>query len=198
MERDRAGATELTFDEEVLLLEEARRSVDVAVRTGAEIRVSDRSYPPALHQPWATFVTLRLGGDLRGCIGSTAPTRALIADVLHNSFGAALLDRRFEPCALEDIEWLDIHVSMLSPLEAIPCASEAELLSQILPGRDGLLIEDRDARATFLPLMWEQLDEKAEFLRHLKLKAGFPAHHWPKRMRAYRYTVKSLLSPGGG
>lgn len=61
---------------------------------------------------------------------------------------------------------------------------ESDLLGQLVPGRDGLIIQDGTHRATFLPQVWEQTQDPREFMKHLKLKAGLAENHWSANFRA--------------
>ncbi len=142
-----------------------------------------------LQQPGATFVTLTRANDLRGCIGSLAPKRALHLDVCDNAVAAAFRDPRFKPLTLA--EWSDtlVEVSLLSPLQPLALESEAALLGALRPGVDGLLIEYGHHRSTFLPQVWEQLPEPRDFLMSLRRKAGLPPDFWEPEMRVSRYTV---------
>jgi len=135
----------------------------------------------------ATFVTLKINGQLRGCIGTLIPQRALIKDVAYNACQAAFHDPRFEPLQARELETLHISISVLSPPERMQVGSEVDLLEQLRPGRDGLIIEDGRHRATFLPSVWEQLPDPVAFVHHLKLKAGMAAGHWSDTLKLERY-----------
>jgi len=142
-----------------------------------------------LHEPGACFVTLTQQGQLRGCIGTLAAHRTLLADVQANAVAAALQDSRFAPLKLAELAHTDIEVSLLSPLQAMPVASEAQALAQLRPGVDGVVFECQRWRSTFLPQVWEQLPKPADFMAHLKRKAGLPANFWSDEVRLYRYSV---------
>jgi AmmeMemoRadiSam system protein A len=142
-----------------------------------------------LHEPGACFVTLTQQGQLRGCIGSLAAHRTLLADVQANAAAAALQDHRFAPLSLAELAHTDIEVSLLSPLQPMHFVSEAQALAQLRPGIDGVVFECQRWRSTFLPQVWEQLPEPAAFMAHLKQKAGLPANFWSDAVRLYRYTV---------
>ncbi len=142
-----------------------------------------------LHEPGACFVTLTQHGQLRGCIGSLAAHRTLLADVQANAAAAALQDSRFAPLKLAELVRTDIEVSLLSPLQPMHFVSEVQALAQLRPGLDGLVFECQRWRSTFLPQVWEQLPKPAEFMAHLKQKAGLPANFWSDDVRLYRYTV---------
>jgi hypothetical protein len=85
-----------------------------------------------------------------------------------------------------------VQISVLSPPEPLAFASEAELLALLRPGVDGLILDDRGRRGTFLPSVWAQLPEAREFLAHLKRKAGLPADHWSATLTVARYTTESF------
>ena len=144
---------------------------------------------PALAQPGATFVTLKCDGELRGCIGSLEPRRALGVDVRDNALAAAFRDPRFPPLAAAELDATRVEVSLLSPREALVVADEADLVRKLRPGVDGVVLECGHHRATFLPQVWETLGEPSEFLAALKRKAGLGAEFWSARMRVSRYRV---------
>ena len=155
--------------------------------------------PPCAGKAWreewllergATFVTLRLAGELRGCIGTIDPHRALGDDVAHNAFAAAYRDPRFLPVTVQEIGRLEVEVSLLTPRVAIACASEEDALDKIRPGVDGLYIEYGSARATFLPQVWESLPDPLDFLCELRRKAGLPTRFWDDGIQLSRYSVE--------
>jgi AmmeMemoRadiSam system protein A len=145
-----------------------------------------------LQQPGAAFVTLRLDGRLRGCIGSLIPRRALVEDVAHNARAAAFHDRRFAPLTTSEFPRLDVHISVLTPLTPMGVGSREELLSALRPGKDGLLLEDPPHRSTFLPQVWESLPDPEDFLGELFLKAGLPRGHWSPTLTVQRYSVEEF------
>jgi AmmeMemoRadiSam system protein A len=143
-----------------------------------------------LGEPGASFVTLTKGGDLRGCIGSLEAHRSLLEDVKANAVAAALRDPRFPPVSVPELESLEVEVSLLSGLEPLSFASEAEVLAQLRPGVDGVVLAQGGRRGTFLPQVWESLPRCEDFLAHLKMKAGFRPDWWSSDARLYRYTVE--------
>ena len=142
-----------------------------------------------LRQAGATFVTLTKGDALRGCIGSLEPARALGEDVAQNALAAALRDPRFP--AMSAAEWPQcrVEVSLLSTPKPLRFADEADLLSQIVAGEDGLILEAEGRRATFLPQVWEDIGDKRLFLAHLLKKAGLAADTRLTRCKVSRYRV---------
>lgn len=146
---------------------------------------------PWLDEPGAAFVTLSQAGHLRGCIGSLTARRPLREDVRENAVASAVADPRFLPLEPGELPITDVAVSVLSAPEPFPVASEADAVARLRPGVDGLVVEYGPLRATFLPQVWEQLPDPAEFLGHLKRKAGLPRDFWHCDIRLARYTVET-------
>ena len=182
----------LSAEERETLLQVAADSIRHGLDTGHALKVSVEDYSPALQQDGASFVTLTILQQLRGCIGMLTATRPLIKDVAANAYAAAFEDPRFPPLTEAEYGQLEYHISILNPAEDMEFESEADLLQQLRPGIDGLILEDRGRRATFLPSVWESLPRPTEFLQHLKQKAGFPADYWSDSMRVQRYTVEEF------
>lgn len=159
---------------------------------GQRLAVRADDYPPVLRAPGASFVTLQLDFELRGCIGSLEARVPLALDVASNAWNAAFRDPRFDPLTPHEFEGLDIHLSVLTPSQPMQFTSEDDLLGQLRPGVDGLVIEESFRRGTFLPSVWEQLPEPREFLRALKRKAGLPVDFWSASLRVSRYTTVSI------
>jgi len=145
-----------------------------------------------LNSRGATFVTLKLGGELRGCIGSVDPRRPLWQDVAHNARAAAYSDPRFPPVSVEERGALDIEVSVLSAREPLEAPTEGEALLRIRPRVDGIYLAYGSAAATFLPQVWESIPDPLEFLAALRRKAGLPARFWHPELRLWRYTVEKF------
>lgn len=174
-----------------MLLELARESIRQGL-CGEQLCVRPEAYPPALQALRACFVTLKLEGRLRGCIGSLEARQPLVTDVVRNAYAAAFRDPRFPALSWPEFERLDIHLSLLTSPQPLAVASEEELLAQLRPGIDGLVLSEGARRGTFLPAVWEQLSEPREFLRQLKLKAGLRADYWSSTLRIERYTTESV------
>jgi AmmeMemoRadiSam system protein A len=150
---------------------------------------------PFLETEWlqesaATFITLTLRGQLRGCIGSLEAHRPLIEDVRTNAVAAALRDPRFAPLSAEEFANVSIEVSLLSVPQPMRFDSEQDALSRLRAGVDGVILEYGLHRSTFLPQVWEQLPDKKVFMAHLKNKAGLPENFWSDEIKLSRYTVK--------
>jgi len=178
-------------DQKTLLLT-AARSIAHGLRNGAALPIVLSQFPPSLAAQRATFVTLTINTELRGCIGTLEAYRPLIEDVAANAHAAAFRDPRFYPLSQSEYPLLDIHISVLSEPEPMKVESEADLIAQIRPQIDGLILEDGARRGTFLPSVWESLPDPREFLAHLKHKAGLPLATWPSTLRVWRYTTFSF------
>ena len=174
------------------LLSVAKQSILNGLEKGKALKVNVSDYPESLQQQRATFVTLMINHELRGCIGSLSAYRALVDDIAQNAFAAAFSDPRFPALSQPEYDQLEYHLSVLSDSSSMQFESEEDLLSQIRPGIDGLILEDKGRRGTFLPSVWEQLPEARDFLNHLKLKAGLPPNYWSDTLQVSRYTVEAF------
>jgi AmmeMemoRadiSam system protein A len=167
-------------------------SIRHGLQKGRALEPQLSGIPDALRAPGAVFVTLEISGRLRGCVGSFEPRRPLIQDVARNAYAAAFMDFRFSPLTEAELPDLDLHISLLTPLEPLAVESREELLTTLRPGVDGLLLEDPPHRATFLPQVWESLSNPEDFLGELFLKAGLRRDHWSESLSVYRYGVEGI------
>ncbi len=175
-----------------MLLDIAARSIARGLEAGVPLDLDPADYPEPLRAVRATFVTLERDHDLRGCIGVLEAFRPLVEDVALNAHAAAFEDPRFAPLRSSEYPGLTLKISVLSPAEPLRFVSEADLLRQLRPGIDGLILRDQGHRGTFLPSVWEQLPEPVDFLRHLKRKAGLPMDHWSDSLGILRYSSESF------
>lgn len=187
-----APASGLCEEEHILLRQVALEAIKYGLEHGSHMPVAISRYPRLLQQAGASFVTLKKQGELRGCIGTLEAYQPLVKDVAHNAYAAAFSDPRFLPLSGDELDGLEIHISVLTPAVPMTFDSEADLLSQIRPGIDGLILEEDHLRGTFLPSVWESLPDAKSFLQHLKQKAGLPAHYWSPHIRISRYTTESF------
>jgi AmmeMemoRadiSam system protein A len=146
--------------------------------------------PPALREPAAVFVTLEVGDQLNGCIGTISADEPLAVATARHARAAAFGDPRLPVLRPEDHADLSIEVSVLSALEPVAAGSRDELLSALRPGVDGLILAGAGWRAVFLPKVWQRLPHPDEFVGHLLLKAGIPPAWWPPDTEAARFTVQ--------
>jgi hypothetical protein len=178
------------YAEELVGLAEA--SIDHGLARGAPLEpdLDDVSAPLQAHR--AAFVTLRLAGELRGCIGTLEAHRPLAVDVAHNAFGAAFRDPRFRPLAPNERPGLELKIEVLTLPEPLAFSSEADLLARLEPGVDGLLLEAAGRKGTFLPTVWQQLPDAETFWANLKRKAGLPRDYTGPDLTVYRYRTEVL------
>jgi len=138
----------------------------------------------------ASFVTLTMHGVLRGCIGTLEAHRPLMDDVQANAVAAAFYDPRFPALEADEFALLRVEISLLSAMQALSRSNESDALSAIRPGIDGVVLEYGSNKGTFLPQVWAQLPEPAQFMTHLKLKAGLSADFWHPDVRLFTYQVE--------
>jgi len=156
------------------------------------LKVPTQDLPVMLQRHGAAFVTLTIRGKLRGCIGELEARRPLAESVAQNAYNAAFEDPRFPSLTDEEMENLMIHISVLSHPEPMTFTSEEDLLSQIKPGVDGLILEAGYHKGTFLPSVWENVEDKEEFWRELKIKAGLPPDFWSDEVKVSRYHTEEF------
>ena len=144
---------------------------------------------PWLREPGACFITLMRQGELRGCIGTLRAHRPLVDDVKANARAAAFSDPRFKPLMADEFDRISIELSLLSKLQEVSFTNELDALAQVSPAVHGLVFEYGHHRSTFLPQVWEQLPDPAEFMAELKRKAGLPPDFWDAGVKLMRYTV---------
>ena len=175
-----------------LLLKLAGESIEQFLQSGRKLSPDLKKLPDRLSQRGAAFVTLTLKGQLRGCIGHLEAIQALVLDVVENARLAAFNDPRFAPLTDKEFNEITISISILSKAEPMQFTSEQDLLSQIRPGIDGLILEEGGYRGTFLPSVWESLPEPEAFLRHLKQKSGLHETYWSDSVQISRYTTQHI------
>ena len=174
------------------LLHLAKASIHHGLETGRPLPVNLEDYEPELQEQGACFVTLQINNQLRGCIGSLEAYRPLIEDVADNAFAAAFRDPRFPELSDSEYDQLHYHISVLDKPAPMSFSSEQDLIQQIRPGIDGLVLHDKHNRGTFLPSVWESLPDTESFLQHLKIKAGLSPGYWSDTIQVERYTVEDI------
>ena len=173
----------LTAEEKTTLLAIARRSVEHAVGAANGGPIVDESLlTDTLRRDCGAFVTLNEDGHLRGCIGNLVGEGPLYETVVNMAAAAATEDPRFSPVRADELENINIEISVLSPLRRIASADE------IVLGRDGVLMACDGRHGTFLPQVANETGwTKEEFLGHLSRdKAGLDWNDW-KRAELYTY-----------
>jgi AmmeMemoRadiSam system protein A len=182
-------------EEKSALLSIALESINSGLKHGVPARLKSSDYPAQLTAQRASFVTLKHGDTLRGCIGTLEARTSLVESIADNAYAAAFHDPRFAALSDSEVDELTIEVSVLSPLEPVAAASEQELLEKLLPGEAGWVLQDDGYRGTFLPSVWSSLHDPAEYLRHLKIKAGLAPDYWSETLEIWRYTTESFAAP---
>jgi AmmeMemoRadiSam system protein A len=172
---------QLTPEEKQTLLRLARQALETGVRGAPLPPLDDASLTPALRASGASFVTLTVGGNLRGCIGALEPYQPLVEDVRENAVAAALEDYRFPTVQENELAGIAIEVSRLTLPEPLEYSDADDLLAKLRPGRDGVILRDGLHRATFLPQVWEKIPDPAEFLSNLCYKMGAAPDTWMRK-----------------
>lgn len=188
------SAEPLTHEERRLLLELARRSIEMAVR-GEEIRLPAlETLSPHLRETGVCFVTLtQPDGELRGCIGALEATQPLALDVCEHAAAAARDDYRFLPVCADELAELHIEISRLTKPQPLEYEEPAQLPSLLHPHEDGVILRDSYRRATFLPQVWEKIPDPEGFLTHLCQKMGVPGNLWRhKKLQVEIYHVEEF------
>jgi AmmeMemoRadiSam system protein A len=132
----------------------------------------------ALKEKRGCFVTLHKNGALRGCIGTIDPRKSLYDGVEENAVNSAFWDPRFPKMIEDELDDIDIEVSVLTVPRILEFKGENELLGQLEPGIHGVILSQGRHSATFLPQVWDQLPDKKDFLTHLCMKAGLGGNCW--------------------
>ena len=158
--------------------------------------ISDKIDPDSLRdldfqESRGTFVTLTIDGRLRGCIGSLETTASILEGVRRNAVNAAFHDPRFSKLKAEELDKIEIEVSILTDPQPLEYRDGQDLLAKLRPHVDGVILSKGSAGATFLPQVWEQLPRPEKFLSHLCRKAGLPENEWEKgKLKILTYQVQ--------
>jgi len=188
-----AERTMLTEEEGRILLDLARKTIEQALFDETGNIKQDAKWPALFDEKRGTFVTLTIGGNLRGCIGHIEPHESLVEGIRVNAVNAAFRDPRFRPLTKAEFKRVAIEISILTDPKPLTYSGGDDLLKKIRPGVDGLIIKKGFQQATFLPQVWEQLPDKQEFLRHLCMKAGLGPNEWQKGdLEVFTYQVQAF------
>lgn len=183
----------LTSEEKQILLGIARQSIESAVKGERSPKLDSALLTPRLKEQGASFVTLTVSGELRGCIGALEPYQALADDVREHAVAAALQDPRFPPVAPNELNGISIEVSRLSVPYPLEYSTAEDLIQKLRPHIDGVILRDGMRRATFLPQVWEKLPDPAKFLDNLCYKMGASSDVWKhKHLEALIYQVEEF------
>lgn len=174
------------------LLATARAALEHRTRHGAMPPLDEASFAAPLQGHGAAFVTLTEAGRLRGCIGTLRAHQPLVRDVAENAAKAGHADPRFPPVTEAEQARLRLKIAVLGPAAPMGFTSQDDLLSQLAPGEDGLILSDLGRRGTFLPMVWDSLTTPEAFFTALKQKAGLPRDHWSPTLKVWRYRAESF------
>ena len=192
-----SGGKEFAAAARRFLLELARKSVTAAAKGERPPALADKSLGERFTQPRACFVTLKKNHELRGCVGTVFPRLPLGEAVVFAGRSAAIADHRFEPVRPEELDQIEIEVSILTLPERLKFDSPDDLLAKLRPGVDGVVLRVGSHQGLFLPQVWEQLPDKRKFLDRLaEEKAGLAPDAWQsKDARILVYQVEAFVEP---
>jgi len=168
----------LEDNDRLVLLKVARAAITSELMMDRSILVKPKEISPSLKQKRGCFVTLHKSGSLRGCIGTIEPTTPLLNCVIENAINAAFRDPRFASLAKDEIDEVDIEISVLTVPRVLRFKDGEDLKRQLIAGAHGVILSQGYRRSTFLPQVWDQLPKKEDFLEHLCLKGGLARSAW--------------------
>ncbi len=175
-----------------LLLDLAESSIRARLAGRPAPEIDTTSLSPPLRRTNGAFVTLHVDGQLNGCIGDITGTGALATSVAELAIKAAFGDPRLPALRPDDLDRLNIEISLLTEPVEIPARSRRELFEHLRPGHDGLILRSGWHQALFLPSVWRQLPEPDRFVDHLLLKAGLPQSTWPRDLVAFVFSTAAI------
>jgi len=140
---------------------------------------------PKLKNRWGAFVTLKIGKNLRGCIGNIVSDRPLPETIADMAVQSASMDPRFPPIGPAELDQLGIDISILGPLTDVSDTDE------IVIGRHGLVIEQKGRRGLLLPQVATEYNlDTIHFLEQTCIKAGLPPDAWKEGARVYKFAAE--------
>ena len=178
----------LNENDKELVFDVINKSIKQGLENGCAYKPETENYAEHLKKKYAVFITLKLNGQLRGCIGTTEANAPLINAVAQYAYAAAFSDPRFKPLTADEYNQVDISLSILTPAIPLSFKDEQDLINQLRPNVDGLIINKDHFKATFLPVVWESIHKPKQFLEELKRKAGIKLSDTPDK--AWRYTAE--------
>jgi uncharacterized protein len=184
---------QLTAQEKQILLTIGRQAMEASVRGEQLPTLELEKLPRKLQKLGATFITLTIHGNLRGCIGAIEPYLPLAEDVREHAVAAATQDYRFPPVRADELAKIKMEISRLTIPVEVDYRNSDDLITRLRPGIDGVILRDRAHRATFLPQVWEKLPEPAAFLSQLCNKMGASGDLWRwKKIQVFTYQVEEF------
>ena len=189
----------LSLEEGTLLVRTARQTIETYLQEGKTPPAP--KVPSRLRECCGVFVTLTKHGELRGCIGHPMPTTPLIDAVIDSAVSSATRDPRFPSVEPEELQEIEVEVSVLSKPEIVRVKHPREYPSSIVIGRDGLIVECEGYAGLLLPQVPVEWGWDAEeFLSHACMKAGLAPDSWlDKNVGVSRFSAQvfSERGPGG-
>jgi AmmeMemoRadiSam system protein A len=184
---------QLTSGEKITLLQLARQALESGVCGEPLAPIENALLTPTLCADGASFVTLTIRGNLRGCIGALEPYQPLAEDVREHAMAAALEDYRFPPVQESELSSIEIEVSRLTVPVSLKYTDADDLITKLRPGMDGVILRDGFRRATFLPQVWDKIPDSVEFLKNLCYKMGSAPETWrSKHLKVLIYQVEEF------
>jgi AmmeMemoRadiSam system protein A len=175
------------------LLTLARESIALGLKDRRSYEVDPKQVSPELKEGRACFVTLTIGGQLRGCIGHIEAIQPLYKDVIENAASAAFDDPRFPPLDKSELDEIGIEVSVLGKPVDLDYKNADDLVKKLRPGKDGVILRKGAYGATFLPQVWDEIRNPEDFLSHLCAKAGLDSDDWRKGdLKVQTYSVEAF------
>lgn len=167
----------LSETEEKQAVEVARHSLEAAV---SGMPFTPQNLPPVFLVKRGVFVTLKIHGALRGCIGIPYPVMPLGEALVEATISACLQDPRFLPVTVKELSDITLEISVLSPPEALLCPPQ-DRPRAVEVGRHGLIVSDRTTSGLLLPQVPAEYGWNSRtFLEHTCLKAGLEKDCWTK------------------
>ena len=184
---------QLTDGEKQTLLRLAREALELGVRGRKLPPLDNASLTPRLREQGASFVTLTIDGELRGCIGALEAYQPLVDDVREHAIAAALDDPRFRPVVEAELNRIKLEVSRLTAPHLLEYSSSEDLLKKLRPHIDGVILKGDYRRATFLPQVWEKIPDPEDFLDNLCAKMGAKSNLWRNtKLQVHVYQVEEF------
>jgi len=178
MQNNTVSPLHLSKDQGQALVRLARRTIMERLGQKTSGDESDNLTDSCFKEMRGTFVTLTIKGKLRGCIGSLGATESILDGVRRNAVNASFNDPRFSPLKADELDQVDIEISILTEPQPLEYQDSADLLSKLRVNVDGVILRKGSASATFLPQVWEQLPQPEKFLSHLCEKARLSDDAW--------------------
>lgn len=178
-------------DETSVLLEIATTAIEHAVLKRGYPNDIASGHPELSRTHAGVFVTIKVHGALRGCIGDMDHQKSLGEAVLHAAVSACTRDTRFDAVEAKDLEGMSIDITLLEPMEIIRGEDD------IVVGEHGVFIEDGAHRGILLPqVAAERRWSPRRFLDALCEKAGLPGEAWKRDTATLKRFRARIISSG--